>query len=63
MRSYQEIIKDDKFHVDDEYIVDTKIYKMCWGCERKKTSGHMVWDASKLRRIFFCDECFANLKQ
>ena len=63
MKSYKEIIKDDIFHPKDEYLVDTDKYKMCWGCETKHTSGHMVWDASKMRRIFFCDECYNKLKE
>ncbi|TFG08191.1 MAG: hypothetical protein EU539_03030 [Promethearchaeota archaeon] len=63
MRSYTEIIKDDDFKVNDEYRVDTDVYKMCWGCETKHKAGHMVFDASKMRRIFFCDDCFAKLKE
>ena len=62
MKSYKEIIKDDTFKTGDEYFVDTKEYKMCWGCETKHKSGHMVWDATKLRRIFLCEDCFAKLK-
>ncbi|MFX0072705.1 MAG: hypothetical protein ACFFAO_16600 [Candidatus Hermodarchaeota archaeon] len=62
MASYMEIIKDDTFNVKDEYFVNTKVFKMCWGCETKHKSGHMVWDSSKLRRIFFCENCFAKLK-
>lgn len=57
-----EIIKDDIFRIDDEYLVDTKLPKLCWGCETKHNSGHMVYDASKMRRIFFCENCFAKLK-
>lgn len=63
MKSYKEIIQDDNFHVDDEYSVDTSVYKMCWGCEKKHKSGHMVWDASKIRRIFFCEDCFLKLRK
>ncbi|MFX1303406.1 MAG: hypothetical protein ACFE9X_08625 [Promethearchaeota archaeon] len=62
MKTYKELIKDDTFHAEDEYFVDTKLYKMCWGCETKHKSGHMVWDASKKRRIFFCKDCYAKLK-
>jgi hypothetical protein len=62
LKSYAEIIKDDIFKVKDEYFVDTDLPKMCWGCETKHKSGHMVWDATKLRRIFLCEECFAKLK-
>jgi hypothetical protein len=62
MKSYSEIIKDDIFRVDDEYMVKTNEYKMCWGCETKHKSGHMVYDASKMRRIFFCENCFTKLK-
>lgn len=62
MISYKELIKSDTFHADDEFFVDTKVYKMCWGCETKHKSGHMVWNASKMRRIFFCKDCYANLK-
>jgi len=57
-----EIIKDDDFNTSDEYFVDTNLFKMCWGCETKHKSGHMVWDASKFRRFFFCEECFKKLK-
>ncbi len=57
-----EIIKEDIFNPDDEYMVDTKLFKMCWGCESKHKVGHMVWDNTKLRRIFFCENCFSNLK-
>ncbi|MFX1379951.1 MAG: hypothetical protein ACFFA4_12750 [Promethearchaeota archaeon] len=63
MKSYKEIIKDDNFNVLDEYSIDTKLYKMCWGCELKSRAGHMVWDATKIRRIFFCNECFSKLKK
>ena len=62
MKTYMDIIKDNDFNVSDEYIVDTEIYKMCWGCETKHKSGHMVWDSTKLRRIFFCEDCFKKLK-
>ncbi len=62
MRSYKEIIKDDIFKADDEYLVNTNVFKMCWGCETKHKSGHMVMDTSKMRRIFFCKECFKKLK-
>jgi hypothetical protein len=62
MRSYQEIIKNDRFNIGDEYRVDTKVSKMCWGCEKKHQSGHMVWDVTKMRRIFFCEDCFDELK-
>ena len=61
MKSYQEIIKDDVFNTGDSYFVDTKVGKMCWGCEKKHTSGYMVWDSTKMRRIFFCKECFEKL--
>ncbi|MFX1569158.1 MAG: hypothetical protein ACFFCV_12410 [Promethearchaeota archaeon] len=63
MKSYREIIKYDTFHFDDEYVVDTKVNKMCWGCEKKHKVGHMVWDASKFRRIFFCEDCFSKLNK
>ena len=62
MRTYREIIKDDIFRVNDEYLVDTNEYKMCWGCETKHKSGHMVYDSSKMRRIFFCENCFVKMK-
>lgn len=62
MRSYKEIIKDDIFNAGDEYLVKTDAFKMCWGCETKHKSGHMVYDATKLRRIFFCENCFMKLK-
>ena len=62
MRSYQEIIKGDTFNESDEYFVNTHMFKMCWGCETKHKSGHMVWDVTKMRRIFFCEECFAKMK-
>ncbi|MFX1345618.1 MAG: hypothetical protein ACFFBC_13185 [Promethearchaeota archaeon] len=61
MKSYKEIIHDDTFKIDDNYFIDTKVVKMCWGCETKHKSGYMVWDATKLRRIFLCKECFARL--
>ena len=63
MRSYKEIIQNDIFHADDEYFVDSNVFKMCWGCEKKYKSGHMVWDASKFRRIFFCENCYGNLEK
>ena len=63
MKSYKEIIKDDTFHFNDEYTVETNIYKMCWGCEKKHKAGHMVWDASKFRRFFLCEDCFSKLKK
>ncbi|MFX1313099.1 MAG: hypothetical protein ACFFHD_10885 [Promethearchaeota archaeon] len=62
LKSYKEIIKDDVFKTEDEYFVDTKLFKLCWGCEMKHKSGHMVWDITKNRRIFFCEDCFAKLK-
>ncbi|MFX1279174.1 MAG: hypothetical protein ACFFA3_07135 [Promethearchaeota archaeon] len=61
MKSYKEIIKDDTFKTDDNYFVDAKVSKMCWGCETKHKSGYMVWNSTKLRRIFFCKECFSKL--
>jgi len=61
LKSYKEIIKDDTFKTGDEYHIDTNVFKMCWGCERKHKAGYMVWDATKLRRIFFCEECFGKL--
>ena len=60
--SYKEMIKEDTFHPSDEYFVNTKVYKMCWGCESKHKSGHMVWDATKLRKFFLCEECFKKLE-
>lgn len=62
MISYREIIKDDDFDVNDNYFVSTNLKKMCWGCETKHTDGYMVMDKSKMRRIFFCKDCFDNLK-
>jgi hypothetical protein len=62
MKTFSDIIKDNVFNVSDEYVVDTKVDKMCWGCETKHKSGHMVWDSTKFRRIFFCEECFKKLK-
>jgi len=62
LKSYKEIIKNDIFNSKDEYIVDTKLLKMCWGCETKHETGHMVWDTTKMRRIFFCEDCYAKLK-
>ena len=62
MKSYKEIIKGDTFKTTDEYFVDTKVFKMCWGCETKHKSGHMVWDITKMRRIFLCEDCFTKLK-
>jgi hypothetical protein len=59
--SYQKIIKDDNFDKDDSYLVDAKIPKMCWGCEKKYEAGYMVRDISKSRRIFFCRDCYENL--
>ena len=63
MKSYPELIKEDNFDMKDEYIVNTEVQKLCWGCERKSNSGHMVWDSSKGRRIFFCDDCFEERKK
>ncbi|MFX1586197.1 MAG: hypothetical protein ACFFDL_16745 [Promethearchaeota archaeon] len=62
MRSYKEIIKGDTFKTTDEYFVNSKVFKMCWGCETKNKSGHMVWDSNKMRRIFLCEDCFTKLK-
>jgi hypothetical protein len=62
MVSYKEIIKGDNFDVNKEYLVDTELYKMCWGCETKHKMGHMVWDNTKTRRFFFCEDCFNKLK-
>lgn len=61
MASYQAIIKDDNFDKQDSYLVDAKIPKLCWGCEKKYQSGYMVRDISKTRRIFFCKNCFEKL--
>jgi len=61
MKSYREIIENDAFDANNEYLVDTKKLKMCWGCETKHLVGHMVWDNTKLRRIFFCESCFKKL--
>jgi hypothetical protein len=61
MKSYKEIIRDDSFHEDDNYFVSTNVLKMCWGCETKHKSGYMVWDTTKLRRIFFCKDCIERL--
>jgi hypothetical protein len=61
MISYKEIIKNDTFHIADNYFVNTNVLKMCWGCESKHKSGYMVWNASKMRRIFFCEDCFDRL--
>ncbi|NVM37588.1 MAG: hypothetical protein HWN81_18475 [Candidatus Lokiarchaeota archaeon] len=63
MKSYKEIIKDDTFKKSSQYFVETKVFKMCWGCETKHKAGHMVWNATKMRRIFFCEDCFAKLKK
>ena len=63
LRSYKEIIQDDTFNIGDEYFVETKLPKMCWGCETKHKSGHMVWNSTKMRRIFFCEDCFSNLSK
>lgn len=62
MIGYKERIKDDNFDWNAEYLVNTDIYKMCWSCETKHKSGHMVWDSTKMRRFFFCEECFKKLK-
>ncbi|MFW9877147.1 MAG: hypothetical protein ACFFG0_28995 [Candidatus Thorarchaeota archaeon] len=61
MRSYREIIDNDTFKTEDHYFVDTEVSKMCWRCETKHKSGYMVWDIDKMRRIFFCEDCFAGL--
>ena len=62
LKSYIEIIKDNNFKLDDEYLVNTDAYKMCWGCETKHKSGHMVYDATRMRRIFFCENCFMKMR-
>ena len=62
MVSYKEIIKGDSFDVNNQHLVDTDLYKLCWGCETKNKTGHMVWDNTKLRRFFFCEDCFNKLK-
>ena len=61
MTGYKEFIKDDVFDPKDDYYVDTDIYKMCWGCETKHKSGHMVRNVSRMRKIFFCEDCFKKL--
>ncbi len=62
MRSYKELIKDDTFRTEDEYFEETVLTKMCWSCETNHKSGHKVYDTSKMRRIFFCEECYTKLK-
>jgi predicted SprT family Zn-dependent metalloprotease len=62
LKSYQELIKDDKFDKEDSYLVDAKIPKMCWACEKKYQTGYMVRDVSKTRRIFFCKDCYDKLE-
>lgn len=62
MRSYQELIKDDKFDLKDEYSVNTDISKCCWNCEKGSKNGRMVWNNTKTRRIFFCENCFEEMK-
>jgi len=61
MRSYQEIIKGDTFDKKDSYLVSGKHPKMCWGCETKHKEGYMVRDVSKMRSIFFCQDCYDKL--
>ena len=61
MIGYKELIKDDKFDKANSYIVDTNVNKMCWACETKFKAGHMVLNANKSRRIFFCESCFNKL--
>lgn len=62
MASYMEIIKDDHFDMEDKYRVDTDINKCCWGCEKACKTGYMVWDTTKTRRIFFCEDCLNKMK-
>jgi len=62
MKSYKELIMDDLFNPTDSYLVNTHLTKMCWGCETKYKIGYMVRDNSKLRRIFFCENCYKKLK-
>ena len=62
MKSYQEIIRGDIFKKKDSYFVDTAVNKMCWGCESMHTAGFMVFNASKNRRIFFCQNCYDKLE-
>ncbi|MBD3195874.1 MAG: hypothetical protein GF317_12505 [Candidatus Lokiarchaeota archaeon] len=61
MKSYPEIIKGDSFDTSTTYRVDTEVTKMCWGCEKKNTTGYMVYDTSKMRSIFFCEDCYNKL--
>ena len=61
MISYKNIIKDDTFDVKNKYFVETNLPKLCWSCETKHNAGYMVWDSTKLRRIFFCEECVKKL--
>ena len=56
-----ELIKDDKLDKANSYLVETDIEKMCWGCETKHTSGYMVQNTNKMRRIFLCEECKKGL--
>ncbi len=62
MISYKELIKNDAFDTHDQYFVDTNVSKVCWGCETKHKSGYMVRNMTKMRRIFFCEDCFKKLK-
>ncbi|MFW9879844.1 MAG: hypothetical protein ACFFG0_42770 [Candidatus Thorarchaeota archaeon] len=55
-------MKNDNFDVGNEYSVDFILSKICWDCETKHMSGHMVWDATKTRNIFLCENCFNKLK-
>jgi hypothetical protein len=61
MASYMEIIEGDKFDKSSAWRTDTDIVKMCWGCETKHTSGYLVYDTSKTRRIFFCEDCYKRI--
>ncbi len=50
------------FRTEDEYFEDTVLTKMCWSYVMKHKSGHTVYDATKMRRLFFCEECYIKLK-
>lgn len=56
-----EIIEGDKFDKKSKWRTDTDVDKMCWGCEKKHKSGYLVYDTTKTRRIFFCEDCFEKI--
>ncbi|MGV9172340.1 MAG: hypothetical protein ACOC44_17960 [Promethearchaeia archaeon] len=59
--SYPEIIEGDKFDKKTKWRTNTDVVKMCWGCEKKFTTGFLVYNTSKGRRFFLCEDCYKKI--